>query len=178
MFLFTSSQITKTIFNQTTPQNGVPYTVDDDDDDDDHADDANATDKQQAEEVTSSTDDAKILAAELERIEKVKRSVAEKQPKKTMITAPLPQFARKRRNTMTEAEYTVKKQKNAKLTAEDKNRRADKLRQIEENKRAAREANGECSSEAVRKPFTPKVKNTTVSRSNLLSSDLLSADQE
>lgn len=169
---FTSSQITKTILNPPTPQNGVPFTVDDDDDD------SNGTANRQAEDVTSSTDDVDELAAQDARIEKVKRALAEKAPKRVIITAPLPLLTRKRRTTMTEADYAVKKQKSATLSAVDKNRRADKLRQIEENKRVAREANGECSNEPERKAFTPKVKNTTVSRSSLLSSDMLSADQE
>lgn len=164
--MFASLQITKTILNPPTPQNGVPFTVDDDDDG------ANGTANRQAEAVTSSTDDVDA------RIEKVKRALAEKAPKRAIITAPLPLLARKRRTTITEADYAVKKQKSATLSAEDKNRRTDKLRQIEENKRAAREANGECSNELERKAFTPKVKNTTVSRSSLLSSDMLSADPE
>lgn len=110
----------------------------------------------------------------METVEKVKRTLADKPARQVIIINPLAPKIRKRRATLSEDEYNRKKE--MKLSNVDKQLRSEKLRQIEANKKAAKEANGEGSVEHVRPSFMPKVKNTTVSRSNLLSSDMLSSD--
>lgn len=113
--------------------------------------------------------------------------MAEKQARKTIVTAPKP--IQKRRGTMTEAEFHKRKSSNSgvhngdglekgfnKRSKVDKNDRAEKLRELVQKRKEQREANGEFSSEPPRKTFKPKVKNTTISRASLLSSDMLLSD--
>lgn len=124
----------------------------------------------------------------MSKVEKVKRLLAEKPMRRTIVTAA-PQAIRRRRGTITEAEFLKCKlgvNKNDRVVAGfhkgknindvNKNDRAERLREIEERKRAQRETNGEFSNEPPRKTFIPKVKNTTVSRASLLSSDMLLSD--
>lgn len=110
----------------------------------------------------------------MEKVEKVKRTLADKPARQVIIINPLASKVRKRRATITEDDYNRKKE--MKLNNVDKQLRSEKLRQIEADKKAAKKANGEGSVEHVRQIFIPKVKNTVVSRSNLLSSDMLSSD--
>lgn len=120
----------------------------------------------------------------------MKKILAEKQVRKIIVTAP--KAIKKRRGTLTETEFLRQKQNTSGVNKNDreevrctkgtdiklanKNERAERLRELEERKRAQREANGECSNEPSRKIFKPKVKNTTVSRASLLSSDMLMSD--
>lgn len=105
-----------------------------------------------------------------EKLEKVKRKL--KQPKTALFSSPHP--IRKRRKTMTESDYH--QQKGEKCGAEEiKRLRAEKLRQIEENKKSAKESNEHTNEVNERIPFVPKVKNATVSRGDLLSSDMMAS---
>lgn len=106
-----------------------------------------------------------------EKVEKVKRKL--KQPK-TAVHLSSPHPIRKRRKTITESDYN--QHKGEKCGAEEiKRLRAEKLRQIEENKKSAKESNEHTNEVNERIPFVPKVKNATVSRGDLLSSDMMAS---
>lgn len=110
-----------------------------------------------------------------EKLEKVKRKLSEK-PQKTTLHLSSSHPIRKRRKTMTESDYH--QQKSEKPDTEEKKRvRAERLRQIEENKKLAKDPNDH-PNEVNRVPFVPKVKNATKSRGDLLSSDMMASESK
>lgn len=131
------------------------------------------TDKNDANDkpkATNADDDRKQLA---ERLDAVKRRVAENTPRTMNIIKAQP--LRKRRRTLTENEYhnhKAQKQKK-KLTCEIKQLRQEKLADIAKRNAAAVAAAGATADAAnERTPFVPKVKNI-VSRGEQLCTDML-----
>lgn len=109
---------------------------------------------------------------EQHRLSKVRKRIAEKAQKKTSVTNAKP--IRKRRRTYTENEY---KQRVDKIDPQAVKRlRLERLAKIAADKKAEKEAHGEGSGEQHRTQFVPRVKNTSVSRSAMLSEDMLQKD--
>lgn len=106
------------------------------------------------------------------RLAKVRKRIAERAQKKVSVTNAKP--IRKRRRTYTETEY---KQKVDKVDPQEVKRlRLERLAKIAADKKAEKEAHGESSGEQQRTQFVPRVKNTSVSRSAMLSEDMLPKD--
>lgn len=108
------------------------------------------------------------------RLANIRKRIAQKsrdgQPK---LTEAKP--IRKRRRTFTETEYKRKVEKKGKKLSpqEIKQLRLEKLAKIAAEKRAEKEATDDGSGDAQRVPFVPRVKNTSVSRGAMLSTEML-----
>lgn len=111
---------------------------------------------------------------EQNRLAKVRKRIADKAPKKITVTNAQP--IRKRRRTFTENEYKQKMDKIVVDLQEVKRLRLERLAKIAADKKAKKESHGEGSGEQHRTQFVPRVKNTSVSRSAMLSEDMLQMD--
>lgn len=122
--------------------------------------------------AASNNNQANIPNDEQNRLAKVRRRIAEKSQKKISVTNAQP--IRKRRRTYTENEY---KRKVEKIDPQEVKRvRLERLAKIAADKKAEKDAHGEGSGEQQRTQFVPRVKNTSVSRSAMLSEDMLQTD--
>lgn len=134
---------------------------------------ANAT-TVQPPKTTNAANDERLA----ERLDIVKRRVAENIPRKINMTKAQP--LRKRRRTLTESEYQSHKiyKANKQLTTEGKQLRKEKLADVERRRKeaeaaalAAAAATATDTSERI--PFVPKVKNVSISRGEQLLTDLM-----
>lgn len=130
-------------------------------------DEANTPESEQEKTVVSSTKD------ETTRLTNLKRRLAETTLRKVTITKAQP--LKKRRQTLTESEYSERKQERKRIIEEQKILRKEKLAALGDIAKAKRDAAAE-KAESNRIPFVPKVKNTTVTRGDILCTDLLAHD--
>lgn len=121
--------------------------------------------------VASNSNIENIPNDEQNRLAKVRKRIAEKAQKKTSVTNAKP--IKKRRRTFTENEYKQRVDKRKIDPQEVKRLRLERLAKIAADKKAEKEAHGEGSGEQHRTQFVPRVKNTSVSRSAMLSEDML-----
>lgn len=117
--------------------------------------------------VEASTSRQAERTVRIEKLEKLRRSLAENTQKKTAYTKP--QSLRKRRRTVTEDEYNQHREVKKLATEEYRQLRREKLAKIaeEQNKQKPPVPN------INRVPFVPKVKIPNVTRSDILCTDML-----
>lgn len=153
------------------------------------ADEAQQTDDQKSETAQKSTPESDNQAeartsksaqsaTSSERLEKLRQSIVQKTQKKIALTNAQP--VRKRRQTITEDEYNKRKQQKAKDIAKQKQLRREKLAEIAQNnkEKVEYEEAAKLATNLNRVQAVPKVKITTVTRSEQLCTDMLASDKK
>lgn len=131
----------------------------------------NGDDKGDAEEDQPKQSDE---SEQEQRLARFKQRLADAEPKKQMITITKAHAIRKRRKTLTESEYNERKLEKKRDLEEQRQKRRELLANLGEKQKAEREeAARAAAADSNRVPFVPKVKNTEVSRSEQLMTDML-----
>lgn len=183
--------VTKTIVKCATPTETISLEEDEEENESTPAhidakkpsqtEQSNAESNGTANEPSTSTNPEKTESAETSkgtekknddeeyRLANIKRRIAQKVTKKSTIIKPQP-LKKRRRQTITEAEYNEQKKE---LSTEQYKLRRERLANLGNKEKAKRTAAAENAPEPARIPFVPKVKNCIVTRGEQLCTDML-----